>query len=361
MKTTEYINSKIIKYQNPAQGIQRRDNTYIQPPIDKTPIIRTDESGKPWNELSTTERASLNVRQGRNPITSKPIARGNLEISSPEFDIMAGIRGIPFDKLLGKAGKTVKRVGKDYTTIAKDAVGSPKRFIEARRNGTYPLTYKERRAYLENAHKVGDQAVARVDVNNKSDYLYRVHMYPNVDHPITPKPRVNTKYTFNSKSYKNFDDVTSNGVNSSKWNINSHIDLRRSPNSKYLKSLPEVGTTTAHEIQHSYQKYLPDISSMSRPSKLNGAGTVNDSHIASPILQPLKRNVGEWNGDPLELNSEITAIRAGLNAPRYNLMSPAQQETARSYVNHSFKLADTELHTMLDELGKLGYRNGGKL
>lgn len=52
------------------------------------------------------------------------------------------------------------------------------------------------------------------------------------------------------------------------------------------------------------------------------------------------------------------AIRAGLNAPRYNLMSPAQQETVRSYVNHSFKLADTELHIMLDELG---YRNGGKL
>lgn len=109
MKTTEYINSKIIKYQNPAQGIQRRDNTYIQPPIDRTPIIRTDESGKPWNELSTTERASLNVRQGRNPITSKPIARGNLEISSPEFDIMAGIRGIPFNKLLGKAGEVVEQ------------------------------------------------------------------------------------------------------------------------------------------------------------------------------------------------------------------------------------------------------------
>ena len=220
--------------------------------------------------------------------------------------------------------KALKRVGKDYITITKDAVGSPKRFIEARRNGTYPLTYKERRIYLENAHKVGDQAVARLNFNNGADYLYRVHMYPNVDHSITPKPRVNTKYTFNSKSYENFGDAA----------------------------------TTAHEIQHSYQKYLPDISSMSRPSKLNGAGTVNDSHIASPILQPLKRNAGEWNGDPLELNSEIMAIRAGLNASRYNLMSPAQQETVRSYVNHSFKLADTELHIMLDELG---YRNGGKL
>lgn len=84
----------VIKYQEPAQGIQRRDNTYVQPPIDKAPIIRTDESGKPWNELSTIERASLNVRQGRNPITSKPTSRGNLDIVSPEFDVLAGIKGV---------------------------------------------------------------------------------------------------------------------------------------------------------------------------------------------------------------------------------------------------------------------------
>lgn len=89
-----YKDGGVIKYQNPAQGIQKRDNTYTQPPIDRTPIIRTNESGKPWNELSTIERASLNVRQGRNPITSKLIARGNLEIASPEFDIIAGIRGV---------------------------------------------------------------------------------------------------------------------------------------------------------------------------------------------------------------------------------------------------------------------------
>ena len=84
----------VIKYQEPAQGIQRRDNTYVQPPIDKAPIIRTDESGKPWNELSTMEKASLNVRQGRNPITSKPTSRGNLDIVSPEFDVLAGIKGV---------------------------------------------------------------------------------------------------------------------------------------------------------------------------------------------------------------------------------------------------------------------------
>lgn len=98
-------NGMIVKYQEPAQGIQRRDNTYVQLPIDRTPITRTDENGKPWNELSTMERARLNVRQGRNPITSKPVARGNLEITSPEFDILAGVRGLP----LGKVGEMAEQ------------------------------------------------------------------------------------------------------------------------------------------------------------------------------------------------------------------------------------------------------------
>lgn len=98
-------NGMIVKYQEPAQGVQRRDNTYVQSPIDRIPITRTDENGKPWNELSTMERARLNVRQGRNPVTSKPIARGNLEITSPEFDILAGVRGLP----LGKVGEMAEQ------------------------------------------------------------------------------------------------------------------------------------------------------------------------------------------------------------------------------------------------------------
>lgn len=98
-------NGMIVKYQEPAQGVQRRDNTYVQSPIDRIPITRTDENGKPWNELSTMERARLNVRQGRNPVTSKPVARGNLEITSPEFDILAGIRGLP----LGKVGEMAEQ------------------------------------------------------------------------------------------------------------------------------------------------------------------------------------------------------------------------------------------------------------
>lgn len=375
-----YRSGGIIKYQNPAQpikymgGYDKRGNMVLpvtnENGMNNVTLPEVTVTPRNINLAGAVDKGRRTVGNMGKEILSATTPLGDAESAKEIYQnarfgnygqaaLGAGLLLLP--NFIEKPLKALKRVGKDYITITKDAVGSPKRFIEARRNGTYPLTYKERRIYLENAHKVGDQAVARLNFNNGADYLYRVHMYPNVDHSITPKPRVNTKYTFNSKSYENFGDAASNGVNSSKWNINSHIDLRRSPNSKYLKSLPEVGTTTAHEIQHSYQKYLPDISSMSRPSKLNGAGTVNDSHIASPILQPLKRNAGEWNGDPLELNSEIMAIRAGLNAPRYNLMSPAQQETVRSYVNHSFKLADTELHIMLDELGKLGYRNGGKL
>lgn len=105
IKVFNFEEGGVIKYQEPAQGVQRRDNTYVQLPIDRTPITRTDENGKPWNELSTMERARLNVRQGRNPVTSKPVARGNLEITSPEFDILAGVRGLP----LGKVGEMAEQ------------------------------------------------------------------------------------------------------------------------------------------------------------------------------------------------------------------------------------------------------------
>lgn len=100
---------KIIPKYQQGKLIVKNDaiSTYRSPIL--SPIERTDESGKKWGSMSNKERAALNTRQGRNQFTSKPIARGNLEISSPEFDVIAGVRGIPFDKLLGKAGEVVER------------------------------------------------------------------------------------------------------------------------------------------------------------------------------------------------------------------------------------------------------------
>lgn len=89
--------------------------------------------------------------------------------------------------------------------------------------------------------------------------------------------------------------------------------------------------------------------------------SVSEWHEASSVLTPLKKNAGIWEGDPLELNSEVMAYRAALDAPRYNLMTPEQQYRTLEAIKRTFGLNSGETHKMLNELGKLGYKNGGKL
>lgn len=268
-----------------------------------------------------------------------------------------GLLALP--NFIKKPLKIARRIGTDYAMIAKDAVGSPKRFIQARNEGTYPLTYKERRSYLENVHRKGETAASRVNSNNQEDLNFRYTVDPEGGHQFEALEGANSKYTYNSKSYKNFDDPkTSDGVNSRAWNINSHIKLRQSPNSKFLKHPNETAFTTAHELQHSYQNGLSDI----RYMRGNGdSPSVTEWHEASSALTPLKKNVGTWEGDPLELNSEVMAYRAALGAPRYNLMTPEQQSRISEAIKRTFGLNSGETHNMLNELGKLGYRSGGKL
>lgn len=93
----------------------------------------------------------------------------------------------------------------------------------------------------------------------------------------------------------------------------------------------------------------------------NGLTSVNSSHIASPTLSPLEKNSGKWIGDPLELNSEVMSVRTGLNAPRYNEMSTEQQKIVNEIISKRFNLSGDITHNMLNRLGKLGYKNGGKL
>ena len=260
--------------------------------------------------------------------------------------------------------KTLKRVGKDYITITKDVVSSPKKFIQARKSGTYPLTYAERRAYLEKAHRIRDTAVSRVKNSNIEDFKYREKNYPDEIHKFEPKEGTNDKYTFNSRSFKNFDDsYNAYGTNSRFDRINSHIRVRQSLNSKFLiptNTANGLGANIAHEIQHSYQNALPDIEFMGKKIG-NGLTSVNSSHIASPTLSPLEKNSGKWIGDPLELNSEVMSVRTGLNAPRYNEMSTEQQKIVNEIISKRFNLSGDITHNMLNRLGKLGYKNGGKL
>ena len=57
----------------------------------------------------------------------------------------------------------------------------------------------------------------------------------------------------------------------------------------------------------------------------------------------------------------MMSLRIGLKAPRYNLMTPEQQSKTKDYISTLFGLDDSTVHKILNELGKLGYKNGGKL
>lgn len=377
-------NGGIIKYQNPSSGIKymggydKRGNMVL-------PV--TNENGMnnvTLPEVTVTPR-NINlagaVDRGRRvagnigkEILSATTPLGDIESAKDIYQdttsgnygqaaLGAGLLLLP--NFIEKPLKTLKRVGKDYITITKDVVSSPKKFIQARKSGTYPLTYAERRAYLEKAHNIGDLASNRVKNLNREDFNFRKKRDPNGFHEFIPVEGVNTKYTFNSKSWENFDSsYNSLGTNSRFDNINSHIRIKESPDSKYLiptNGVNGIGANVAHELQHSYQRVLPDIKNMGGNKVSNGLVDVNPYHEASPILTPLKENSGKWVGDPLELNSEIMSLRAGLNASRYNLMTPKQQKIVNDIISQKFQLNPDITHNMLNELGKLGYRNGGKL
>ncbi len=377
----KYKKGGVVKYQPGGKTYTGSTSTnYYGDVVHHLPVWnKNGETNVGLPEVVITPRNNLNlgeaVNRGRDAagnvgkeILSAVTPLGDIESAKGIYNnatsgnygsAAVGLGLLALPNFIKKPLKIARRIGTDYAMIAKDAVGSPKRFIQARNEGTYPLTYKERRSYLENVHRKGETAASRVNSNNQEDLNFRYTVDPEGGHQFEALEGANSKYTYNSKSYKNFDDPkTSDGVNSRAWNINSHINLRQSPNSKFLKHPNETAFTTAHELQHSYQNGLSDI----RYMRGNGdSPSVTEWHEASSALTPLKKNVGTWEGDPLELNSEVMAYRAALGAPRYNLMTPEQQSRISEAIKRTFGLNSGETHNMLNELGKLGYRSGGKL
>lgn len=372
----------IIKYQNPAQpikymgGYDKRGNMVLpvtnENGMNNVTLPEVTVTTKNINLAGAVDRGRRAAGAAGKEILSATTPLGDIESARDIYQdarsgnygqaaLGAGLLLLP--NFIEKPLKTLKRVGKDYLTIAKDAIGSPKQFIQARRKGRYPLTYKERRRYLEKAHQIGDETASFVETTNMNDYRYRSDNYPDVYHDIRPLEGTNAKYTFNSKTYSNFDNPNnSTGVNSRGWGINSHINLRESPNSKFLIPSGAIRMNVAHELQHSYQNSLPDLGLMAdRRVRVNNNKVVNENFITSDALTPLKAKTGMWNGSPTELNSEMMSVRASLNAPRYNLMTPKQQDITKYHIGREFDLDDNVVHNMLNELGKLGYKNGGKL
>ena len=376
----KYKKGGVAKYQPGGKTYTGSTSTnYYGDVVHHLPVWNKDgETNVGLPEVVVTPRNNLNlgeaVNRGRNAagnvgkeILSAVTPLGDIEsakgiyndVTSGNYRSAAlGLGLLALPNFIEKPLKAVRRVGKDYVMIAKDAVGSPKRFIQARKEGTYPLTYKERRSYLENVHEKGKTVASRVRANNEEDLKFRQTIDPEGGHEFKALEGANSKYTYNSKSYKNFaDPEKTSGVNSREWNINSHINLKQNPNSKFLKHPNSAAFTTAHELQHSYQNGLSDI----RYMRELDSPAVTEWHEASSALTPLKKNAGTWEGDPLELNSEVMAYRAMQNVSRYNQMNDTQQRKISNFISGRFNISEEGAHNMLNELSKLGYKNGGKL
>lgn len=89
----KYKKGGVVKYQEPAQGIQRRDATYISPTYHSSPY--KDVNYKPTSEIEFVS-PKWTIQDDKLVKTSPKIKSRviPLETVSPEFDILTGLRGI---------------------------------------------------------------------------------------------------------------------------------------------------------------------------------------------------------------------------------------------------------------------------
>lgn len=306
--------------------------------------------------------------------SSKKIYNGQYEEGLTDLGAQSAFIGlgaaIPF--ISGKGLKRLYRYGRmklnpvnnSTTAMLKDVITQPIETWRAYKDGLYPLTYKQRREYLEKAHEQADLAMIRLNDNNIKDAAYRKKIYPSEDHSIIQydDAGINMDYTFNSKSYRGFDDINrSYGVNFPYWKTNSHVSLLRKKGSRILRPVKDVVGTTVHEVEHSWQRWLKDLDDLSTYDKHLKNFVPNKNNKAYTALQLLNKNRGWWEGNPRELMSELYKKRIELDATRYNLMTPSQQKKVREYISQEFELGQEETHKMLTELAEMGYADGGEV
>lgn len=127
-----YRSGGIIKYQEPANGIQRRDATYVSPTYHNSPY--RDVNYKPTSEIEIVS-PKWTMQDGRLIKTTSQIKNRviPLETVSPEFDVLTGIRGMA--SLLGNKPKPMIFKSNTSKLAKAERMGIPK--------GESPSPYKQ--------------------------------------------------------------------------------------------------------------------------------------------------------------------------------------------------------------------------
>lgn len=118
-----YRSGGIIKYQEPANGIQRRDATYVSPTYHNSPY--RDVNYKPTSEIEIVS-PKWTMQDGRLIKTTSQIKNRviPLETVSPEFDVLTGIRGMA--SLLGNKPKPMIFKSNTSKLAKAERMGIPK-------------------------------------------------------------------------------------------------------------------------------------------------------------------------------------------------------------------------------------------
>jgi len=260
-----------------------------------------------------------------------------------------------------------------YENLGRDVLTKPKEVIAARKDGRYPLTFNERKAYLKQFHEADDYYRKLQMDTNKEDYWYRQDVFPDNQFVSTdqwrrttlhPNTKLNLKSTVNGRSYHNFaNPFDTEGVNNLSFNINSHVRLRR-PKSNILEKPENVAGTAIHERQHSVSNNLPDFDSLKAWSPEMRYFTYGGERGIVPelerVLLPINKNAGinDWASNPDEWFSEAMEYRVrGAEGKPFREMSEIEREGFINFMHNSLgdNLSKFEIAKILADGSTLGY------
>lgn len=300
--------------------------------------------------------------------------------------------GLLLPNVLEKSGKLLYKGLRKLNVsapLARDLVLHPKELYKAYKQNRVPLTFSQKRKYLEAVHAKDDELRAIQQAANAADFEWRSLIF--ADEPYVADKTYwrytdkdgypfNTKTTFNSKTFKNFSNATNLGVNDSKSAINSHVNLLptgRSRKTAILQSPLEVAATAVHERQHSLTRVQPEFHYMSIVSPEEGYWVPRGGHLTIPkevsdIFEPLNKNVGldTWKSSPSEWFSNAMEYRvAKQNGLPYGGMTKEAQEEFVDFmymhhgkagsINPEEDLTRDEIKEILEKSSALGFSKGG--
>ena len=283
----------------------------------------------------------------------------------PLFDKFAAHTNVT--GIIDGSGKIYKQLTPKAKYI-RDRIFFPLEYHKARQAGQYPLTFAERRQYLQQLHNSVSDVRSRLIDRRVEDYIQRGELgsewYQNNLNQELPKDvnfisREGHSYTRNNDS--------------AGFNDGRLIDVSTRRKNSLLPEWKsdEIRGTVAHELDHSVQNNTFDFDKgilTKYTTEADKAGKTNPYHLKlnpdSPVakdFEPITKNTGLWAGSPREVLSEMQYAYEKWKYPtQFRNLDAGARENITNFINNRFKIGDYwETYNMLDALSNKGYFSKG--